>query len=267
MRCHKCSYISFDDLVSCSKCAADLTETVHNLRGTSMMTIPSFFLAAVIAQTETSSEYSSKPGMGTDWGGESSSSGVYTPDNVNHTQEIDFSEGISAGIETEETLVLEIPFEPSSGNEQASSQIQFTPGNEPQAPKPSSSDEDVPTLDLDEVDMIDLAGEESLQTESGPKDNKGMEEMAKFDLSSLDLSDLLNPPQEEPSGMNANVIGSDTTMDLELLLYHEKTASDISTGTPAKGLPEEMHGEHTEGKTDNNELKLEDLSLDLLPDK
>lgn len=267
MRCHKCSYISFDDLVSCSKCSADLTETVHNLRGISMKTVPSFFLAAVLAQSETSSEYPSESGMGTDWGGEPLSSGVDTPDNVDHPQEIDFSEGIYAGIETEETLILEMPFDPNSGSEQASSQIQFTPENDSQTPIPSSSDQDIPTLDLDEVDMIDLAGGESFQPESGLKDNKGREETVKFDLSSLDLSDLLNPPQEEPSGMNDNATGSETAMDLELLLFHEKTASDSSTATPAKGTPEEMHGEHPAEKTDNNELKLEDLSLDLPPDK
>ncbi len=266
MRCHKCSYISFDDLVSCSKCAADLTEAVHNLRGTSMRTIPSFFLAAVLGQSETSSEYPSDSGMGTDWGGKPSSSGVDTPDHVDHTQEIDFSEGISAGIETEEPLVLEMPFDPVSGSEQTSSQIQFTPKNDSQAPIPSSLGQDIPTLDLDEFDMVDLAGGESFPPGSGSVDNKGMEEKVRFDLSSLDLSDLLNPPQKEPYGMNDNAIGSDTTMDLELILYHEKTVSDTDAATPAKRLQEEMHGEHLEGKTDNNELKLEDLSLDLPPD-
>lgn len=250
MRCHKCSYISFDNLISCSKCAADLTETAHNLRGTSMKTVPSFFLSAVLAQPETPSGYPSELGIGTDWGGGASSPGVDTQDNFDNTQEIDFSEGISAGIETEKTLVLEMPFDSISGSEQA-----------------ASPDKDIPTLELDEVDMIDLAGGESFSSGSGPEDNKGVEETARFDLSSLDLSDLLNPPQEEPSGINDNAIGSDTTMDLELLLFQEKTASDTSTTTPAKGLPEEMHGEQTEEKTDSNELRLEDLSLDLLPDK
>ncbi len=267
MRCHKCSYISFDDLVSCSKCSADLTETVHNLRGISMRTVPSFFLAAVLAQSEISSKYPSESGTGTDSGEEPSSSGVDIPDNADQTQEIVFSAGISAEMETEETLVLDMPLDPSSGSEQASSQIQFTPGNDSQAPTPSSSDHDIPTLDLDELDMVDLDGEESLPPGSGPEDNKGMEETVRFDLSSLDLSDLLNPPQEEPSGMNANAIGSDTTMDLELMLFQEKTASDTSTATPVKGLPEEMHDEHAEKKTDSNELRLEDLSLELLPDK
>jgi len=267
MRCHKCSYISFDNLVSCSKCAADLTEAVHNLRGTSMMTVPSFFLTAEITRSETSSDYPSEEGMRTDWGGEPSPSGVDIADNVDHTQEIDFSEGLSAGIETAEPLDIEMPFDPGSGIEQASSQIQFTPENDSQAPTFSSSDQDIPTLDLDEFDMVDLAGGESLQPGSGPKDNKGLEETLRFDLSSLDLSDLLNPPQEEPSGMNANAIGNDTTMDLELMLFHEKTASDTTTATPAKELPEETQGEHTGEKTDNNELRLEDLSLELLPDK
>ena len=36
MRCPKCSYISFDDLLSCSKCGRDLSTMVNELHGTSM---------------------------------------------------------------------------------------------------------------------------------------------------------------------------------------------------------------------------------------
>lgn len=48
MRCPKCSFISFDDLVVCAKCASDLSLLSRELSGTCVEARPEFFLGSAI---------------------------------------------------------------------------------------------------------------------------------------------------------------------------------------------------------------------------
>lgn len=48
MRCTKCSFISFDDLSSCAKCAGDLSLLSKELHGTCTETRPEFFLGSAV---------------------------------------------------------------------------------------------------------------------------------------------------------------------------------------------------------------------------
>lgn len=48
MRCPKCSYISFDKVISCVKCSADVTEIAHALNGTAFKPLGTFFLGTLI---------------------------------------------------------------------------------------------------------------------------------------------------------------------------------------------------------------------------
>jgi hypothetical protein len=48
MRCTKCSFISFDDLSACAKCAADLSNLSQELNGTCTETRPEFFLGSAV---------------------------------------------------------------------------------------------------------------------------------------------------------------------------------------------------------------------------
>jgi len=48
MRCTKCSFISFDDLAACAKCATDLSLLAKELNGTCRETKPEFFLGSAI---------------------------------------------------------------------------------------------------------------------------------------------------------------------------------------------------------------------------
>ena len=49
MRCIKCGYISFDNLDSCSKCAAKLTDTAAHLQGATCKAAQPFFLGSVVS--------------------------------------------------------------------------------------------------------------------------------------------------------------------------------------------------------------------------
>jgi len=55
MRCPKCSFISFDDLAVCAKCASDLSALSKELHGTCIEARPEFFLGSAI-QTPTLDE-------------------------------------------------------------------------------------------------------------------------------------------------------------------------------------------------------------------
>lgn len=48
MRCPKCSYTSFDHLVTCEKCGRDLTELVDQLHGTSLKVESPLFLGTAL---------------------------------------------------------------------------------------------------------------------------------------------------------------------------------------------------------------------------
>lgn len=48
MRCTKCSFISFDDLMACAKCANDLSRLSQELNGTCIETRQEFFLGSAI---------------------------------------------------------------------------------------------------------------------------------------------------------------------------------------------------------------------------
>ena len=49
MRCTKCGYISFDNLDSCSKCAARLADTAAHLQGATFRAAKPFFLGSVVS--------------------------------------------------------------------------------------------------------------------------------------------------------------------------------------------------------------------------
>lgn len=50
MRCSKCAFISFDDMVVCDKCSYDLTETIQQLHGSSLNIDPPVFLSLVVEE-------------------------------------------------------------------------------------------------------------------------------------------------------------------------------------------------------------------------
>jgi len=51
MRCTKCSFISFDDLSTCAKCATDLSHLANELNGTCTEARQAFFLGSAIQST------------------------------------------------------------------------------------------------------------------------------------------------------------------------------------------------------------------------
>ena len=56
MRCPKCGFISFDHLVSCSKCGRDISEVASELQGTSIKVDPPMFLSGALAAFAESEE-------------------------------------------------------------------------------------------------------------------------------------------------------------------------------------------------------------------
>jgi hypothetical protein len=59
MRCPKCGYISFDHLIACSNCSRDISALVDELHGTSIESDLSLFLGSVIGEEPTAMDLQS----------------------------------------------------------------------------------------------------------------------------------------------------------------------------------------------------------------
>ena len=66
MRCSKCGYISFDHLLSCSKCGKDLSEVATELQGTSIKAEAPMFLSGALAAFSDSEESFEEQAMDAD---------------------------------------------------------------------------------------------------------------------------------------------------------------------------------------------------------
>ena len=171
MRCPKCSYTSFDHLVTCEKCGRDLTELVGQLHGTSIRVESPMFLGAALEAP--SGEEMLYIGGGTSF-----------PD-LAMDEEVDFSPGVEE--EAAEAAVAEeaVPIvEPDTAVEApeppaAADKLQMD------APPEEAAEELKLTVEATETEEAPPAAAE----EPGPA-AEAAEEKISLDFEGLDLSDL-----------------------------------------------------------------------------
>jgi len=113
MRCPKCSFISFDDLAVCAKCAGDLSVLSRELNGTCIEARPEFFLGTAIQTPSLDdgnfSDSQVLPPI--DHGGinfDDTSTGGFSPvsSSVSGSSSYDFDD--SMGLATEDDIAIEL---------------------------------------------------------------------------------------------------------------------------------------------------------------
>ena len=176
MRCPKCSFTSFDHLVTCEKCGRDLTELVDQLHGTSLRVKSPMFLGAT--PKVPAGEEMLDIGGGT---------GILDPD-------MDEGGNSSLGVEEEVTDAAVV--------EEAASIVEPDPAvgaPEPQAPKPPAAEEKLQVEAAPEeaakdnkLTMQATETEEVPQTAAQEPDpaDEAVAEKVSLDFEGLDLSDL-----------------------------------------------------------------------------
>lgn len=206
MRCTKCSFISFDDLSSCAKCASDLSHLSKELNGTCIETRQEFFLGSAIQthglDEDNFSESQMLPPINQgDMNFDDTSTGGFSPISAPSADSKNFGFDDSMSVAAEDDVSIELG--------------------------------DIMPIDFDQLDSSSVLSAGTLEhTDSLNVDNLS------FDL---DKTDTLSPQDDNDLNLDFDVDFSDSGTDFKF----DGDISDIDIGDLSEDLPVVMAGANT----------------------
>lgn len=222
MRCPKCSYISFDDLVSCRNCGQDLTPIAQQLHGTvAEHTAASFFLGSLVTLDQKgdtggpaieADAYQEEvgPRVSDELPEETAAEAIDSPGDLAVVEEVVLSEGEDEAEQPKAMPELELAFTPDTEAQAPEAipelELSFAPEAEARADEGETAETEPPVLDFGSPQALAEASEvEYLETEVTPlEDEEPAEGIPPLTLDGIDLEDLITPvgpeaPAEEPA--------------------------------------------------------------------
>lgn len=249
MRCPKCGYISFDHLTACSNCSRDISALVDELHGTSIETDLSLFLGSVIGEEPTAMDLQSDEQIFVESQTEDLILDEELPQESEITIQLDEASPKHVSEESALNLEPESPPELTLDMDEISSLDLAQLGDEPagfeetsdqtqmifaEAGEFQGSQEEQLTLNLDEIDLSDLAPLDEIQTESAAAPQIVAEPEVEPELT-LDL------------GMDSDH-EADVALDLGSFMEEDQSTPilDLEDFMAGTGLerPEDAHGLH-----------------------
>jgi hypothetical protein len=259
MRCPKCSFTSFDHLVTCEKCGRDLTEIVGQLHGTSQKAESPLFLgpalkAAAEKETFTVSDGAEDTGPGLDrevdfsQAADTGAEDVLAAEEISLDREPDQAKEVeppAAVLPDEVDLKLEMEGAEEETTQEATVETELSVSDEVQTPPPTAGPapaqaaempaqvaeaEEEQTastgLNFEGLDLSDLSPADDQEMEGGAS---GADEESPLDLWSLDTSG-----EDDLADLFDDLLPSGKPSEQTTAADDQPEAEEVEGGDPAE---------------------------------